>query len=228
MSNLIDETPEAYDWITFEKSERKGSLVFGSFEAGVIWTDELINGEVIGGVDPSHIITQINSKGWPLNRDHDPGLPMGRVVAAKSFVSPSNRKFVVAILGFYVDELKLSFDDLGVDSNPEAYPPQVIDVIFDGFWLDIATDPREVDSQWIEDVLNDVPLAVKQHELSLNAEDWQHELIRIGLPYILFVCSPFVTAIAQEAGKNVYAETRKWLQGFWNKLDSRKDPIGCV
>ena len=226
MSDLIAETPEAYSWVTDEKSKRAGNSIFGSFQAGVIWIDEPdLDGEVIGGADPSRRIAQINSEGWSLYRGHDPGLPSGRSIAAKLFVSPSGRKFVAAILGFYVDELRLSFDDLGVDSNPEASSPLLLDAISNNGWLDIATDPREVDSQWLENVLENAPLRVVQRELSHNAEDWQHELIRIGLVYASIVWNPFVTTVAQEAAKDVYVGIRKWLRNFWRELSSRRDPV---
>lgn len=226
MSDLITETPEACSWIAREKARRTGDYAFGSFQAGVIWVNEPCpDGEIIGGTDPSTMIDQINNEGWPLYRGHDPGLPSGRSIAAKLFVSPSGRKFVVAIFGFYVDKLRRSFDDLGVDSNQEASSPLMLDALSNDWRLYIATDPREVDPQWLENVLRNAPLPVVQQELSHNAEDWQHELIRISLPYVLFVWNPFVTTIAQEAAKDVYAGTRRWLRNFLNELGSRKNPI---
>ena len=124
MSNLIDETPEAGSWIVSERSRYLENIAFGNFIPAVIWTDEPdIDGELIGGADPPELISQINSEGWPLYQGHDPGKPSGRVIAAKLFVSPNHRKFVAAILGFYTDEKKLSFDDLGVNPNPDASSP---------------------------------------------------------------------------------------------------------
>ena len=226
MTDLIAETPEATSWVVYEKSQRIGNSVFGNFHAGVIWIDDRdLDGEPIGGEDPSEMIAQINRDGWPLYRGHDPRFPSGRVIAAKPFVSPSGKSFVAAILGFYVDELKLSFDDLGVDSNPEVSSPLVIDAILNDCRLDIATDPREVNSQWLENVLRGAPLPVVHQKLSHNAEDWQHELIRIGLPYVLFVWNPFVTTIAQETAKDIYPRTRRWLRSLWDQLVSCRNPI---
>jgi hypothetical protein len=226
MSNLIAETPEACSWIAREKSKRTGDSVFGSFQAGVIWIDEPSpDGEIIGGVDPSTMVDQINNEGWPLYQGHDPGFPIGRTITAKIFVSPSGKSFVAAILGLYVDELKLSFNGLEVDSNPEASSPLVLDAISNNCWLDIATDPREVDSRWLEDVLSNAPLPVVQRELSHNAEDWQHELIRVGLVYASIVWNPFVTTVAQEAAKDVYAGIHKWFRNLLSELGSRRDPV---
>ncbi len=229
MSNLITKTPEACSWIAREKSRRTGDSIFGSFQGGVIWIDKpCSDGEIIGGADPSTMIDQINNEGWPLYRGHDPGFPSGRSIAAKLFVRPSGQSFVAAILGFYVDELKLSFNALEVDSNPEASSPLVLDAISNDCWLDIATDPREVDSRWLENMLYNAPLPVVQRELSHNAEDWQHELIRIGLVYASIVWNPFVTTVAQEAAKDVYAGIHKWLRNSLSELSSCKDPVICV
>jgi hypothetical protein len=226
MSNLIAETPEACSWIAREKSRRAGDSVFGSFQAGVIWIDEpCSDGEIIGGADPSTMIDEINNESLPLYRGHDPGFPSGKIIEAKLFVSPNGKRFVAAILGFYVDELRLSFDDLGVNSNPEASSPLELDVISNNWRIDFAIDPREVDSQWLESVLYNAPLRVVQKEMSYNAEDGLHELIRIGLPYVLLVWNPFVTTVVQEAAKDVYAGTRKWLRNVWSKLSSCRDPV---
>jgi hypothetical protein len=226
MSDLIDETPEANSWVTGERLRLTGHSVFGDVQAGVIWTDNLApDGEVIGGADPSRMIDEINGEGWPLYRGHDPGLPSGRSIAAKLFVSPSGKKFVAAILGFYVDNLKFSFDDLGVDSNPEALSPLVLDAIPNNCWLDISTDPREVDTRWVANILRDSPLRIVQRELSHNTGDWQNELIRVGLVYAALVWNPFVTKITQEAAKDVYDGIRQWLRNLWSELGSLKDPI---
>lgn len=112
-----------------------------------------------------------------------------------------------------------------MDPNPDASSPSELGAISDECWLDIAVDPREIDSQWLEDILQDPPLPVVQQELSHNAEDWQQELIRIGLVYATIVWNPFITTITQEAAKDVYAGIRQWLSSFWNKLASCKDPI---
>jgi hypothetical protein len=226
MSDLITETPEAYSWIADERSKRNGDSVFGSFQPGVIWTDNpIIDGEIVGGADPSRMIDEINSEGWPLYRGHDPGFPSGRTIAAKLFVSPSGKKFVAAILGFYADNLKFSFDDLGVDSNPEASSPLVLDAIPNSCWLDISTDPREVDPRWLANVLHNSPLPIVERELSHNTGDWQNELIRVGLIYTALVWNPFVTTVAQESAKDVYAGIRQWLRKLWSGLSALQDPI---
>lgn len=226
MADLIAETPEAYSWVMRKKLECLGDYVFGHFEPGVIWIDNSsVGGEPIGVTDPSVLVSEINTKGWPLYRGHDPGLPSGKVIAAKLFISQNGINFVAAILGFYVDRLKLNFDDLGIDSNPEVSSPLELGPIPNDCWLDISTDPREIDPQWLQNVLRDPPLPVVQRELSHNAEEWEHELIRIGLVYLLIVWNPFITTVAREAAKDVYSGTRQWLRNVWDNLVSCRDPI---
>jgi hypothetical protein len=87
--------------------------------------------------------------------------------------------------------------------------------------LYIGTDPREVDPKWLKNVLCDAPLPVVQDELSHNAEDHLHELIRITLPYALLLWNPFVTTFTQELAKDVY----KWFRNLLGKLSSLKNPV---
>jgi len=174
------------------------------------------------------LVEEINTKGLPMFKGHDPGFPVGRTVAAKLFTSPGGVKFVAAILGQYESQQLLSFALLEVDPTPTAYSPSILDPLNDNLWLNFATDPREVDAKWVDDVLRDAPLRVERIELSHNAADPQGELIRITLAYVALVWNPFVTAIATEAGKDAYAAIRQWLRGVWNKLAERRNPLVVV
>jgi hypothetical protein len=91
--------------------------------------------------------------------------------------------------------------------------------------IEIATDPREVDSEWLDDALGDAPQEIVRHQLSHNAADAVQELIRIGLPYILLVWNPFVTSVASEAGKQTYAALHQWLRQLLERLAGRPQPI---
>lgn len=129
MAFLIDETPEAKAWVdryiaTPSRGDRLGRLV-----SAVIWTDGFLeNGEPLGGSDPSAMVTEINDRGWPLTHGHDPGLPAGRVIAARVFKSPNGTQFIAAILAYYeLDQIK-SFTALGVDPSPSVTPPESLPV----------------------------------------------------------------------------------------------------
>ncbi len=226
MRDLIKDTPEASAWVERGTAEHSNDLVFGKMAFGVIWTDDS-DGEPVGSPGPSELIAEINTTGWPMFRGHDPGFPVGRTVAAKLFRSPSGVKFVAAILGQYEDRQRLSFASLELDTTPTASPPSFLDALNDDCRLVFATDPREVDERWVDDVLRDAPLRVERTELSHNAADPQAELIRIGI-YAALVWNPFVKAIATEAGKDTYASISHWMRGLWNKLADRRNPIVVV
>ncbi len=226
MGGLINDTPEASAWVDRAITEHSNDRALGKIRSAVLWTDTPgPDGEPVGCADPSDLIEEINTDGLPMFRGHDPGFPVGRVVAAKLFTSPVGVRFVAAILNLYEDRNLLSFDSLKIDPTPTVSSPSVLDALNDDCWLNFATDPREVDTQWIDDVLSDAPLRVERTELSHNAAEAQGELIRITLVYAALVWNPFVTAIATEAGKDVYAGIQQWLHRLWNKLRERRNPI---
>lgn len=225
MESLIERTPEAAAWATEEKAKRSSGGVFDHVRSAVIWVDEPgPNHEAIGGSDPTALVTEINEVGQPLFRQHDPGNLLGRVVAAKTFVAPDGIRFVAAVLGFYGERTRLRFSDLGVDPALPASQPSMLPALPGEPWLVVATDPREVDSEWVDALLEDPPLRVKRQRLSHNAAESVSELIVVGLPYLLVVWNPFVTAIAQQAGKDAYAATHGWMRKLWAKLQERRNP----
>jgi hypothetical protein len=228
MPNLIDETPAAFAWVerlfrTLPESTNLGKLV-----SAVLWTDGYLHdGEPIGGNDPSALVDEINNLGFPILRGHDPGLPAGRILAAQVFTSPSGSRFVAAILTIYEPDHQLAFAALGVDPVPSVTSPTTLGPL-DGAWIDFGTDPREVDSHWLEEVLEGAPLSVKRIDLSNNAAESVKELIRIGLPIAVLIWNPLVTTVANEAAKDIYAGIRDWLRKLWQKLKERHDPIVVV
>jgi hypothetical protein len=226
MCDLVKDTTEASAWVGRAITEHSNDRVFGKIISAVIWTDEPgPDGTPVVNVDPSNLIVAINAEGLPMFRGHDPGLPVGRTLAAKLFTSPSGVKFAAAIIGLYEDQQRLSFSELGLDPNPPVSPPSFLDRLNDDCWLDFATDPREVDAQWLDEVLRSAPLRVKRIELSHNAAEPQGELIRIGLVYAALIWNPLVTTIATEAGKDLYAGIRQWLRSLLNKLTERRNPV---
>ncbi len=229
MSNLIDASPEAAAWVQQAIIANEGARAFGKSLGSVIWTNTKgPDGVPVAGDDPLDLIAEINSTGLPLFKGHDPGFPVGRVVAARLFENPVAGKFVAAILGFYDDNKRLNFSDLAVDPFPPASSPAALNELDANAWLEFATDPREVDTQWANEVLRDFPLKVKRVELSHNAAEAQSELIRIGLVFVALVWNPFVTTVATEAGKAAYAGIHQWMRGLWSKLSERNNPIVVV
>jgi hypothetical protein len=226
MRNLIDDTPEALAWADREIAKHTEGQVFGRLARGLIWTNGPgSDGEPVDIGDPSEYVAEINAIGLPTFRNHDPGFPVGRVIAAELFTSPAGVIFAAVIFGIYEDQQRVSFASLELDPAPAASSPAIVEGLSDRYWLDFATDPREVDAKWADEVVRDAPLRVKRTDLSHNAAEAQGELIRVGLAYVVLVWNPFVTAIATEAGKDAYAGIRHWLQRLWNKLSELRNPV---
>ena len=229
MHDLIRDTPQASAWVDRAIIEHSNDRVLGKIVGGVPWTDEAgPDGGPVGSIEPSDLIAEINTKGLPMFKGHDPGFPVGRALAAKLFTSPSGIRFVAAILTLYEDRHRLSFSELHLDATPTVSSPAILASLNDDCWLDFATDPREVNSHWADEVLRDAPLRVKRIELSHNAAEAQGELIRIGLVYAALVWNPFVTTIATEAGKDAYAAIRQWLRSLWDRLTECRNPVVVV
>ena len=183
------------------------------------------DGEPVDIGDPSAYVAEINTTGLPKFRNNEPGIPVGRVIAAELFTSPAGVKFAAVIFGIYEDQQRVSFASLGLDPIPVASSPAVLEELNDGYWLDFGTDPREVDTQWTDEVVQSAPLRVERIDLSHNAAEAPGELLRIGLAYMVLVWNPFVTAIATEAGKSTYAGIHHWLERLWNKVSELRNPI---
>jgi hypothetical protein len=120
---------------------------------------------------------------------------------------------------------RLSFSDFGFDTTAVVPSPTSLPVLPDSCWINIATDPREIEADWLEDVLRDAPMHVERTELSHNAADAPHELIRVGLLFLTLIWNPYVTAIATEAGKNSYASLHKWVRNLLTELADRNNPV---
>jgi hypothetical protein len=78
------------------------------------------------------------------------------------------------------DPWAVRFSDFGFDTAAAVASPSSLPVLPDSCWINLATDPREIEPGWLEDVLLDAPMHVEWTELSHNAADAPHELIRLG------------------------------------------------
>ncbi|WP_323566488.1 hypothetical protein, partial [Pseudomonas sp. RTB2] len=213
------------DWVD-SAIQRYSAGIFGKLVPAVIWTDARHdNGEQLVPVDPLELVAKINENPHILLHNHDPGRPKGQVLESAYFETGGGGKFVAAILGYYAGGDVLNFRGLGLDIKASVPPPATLPMMPDGSWIQFATDPREVDKSWIDQVTSDAPLRVGRTELSHNAADSAQELIRLGLIYLAIVWSPFVTSIASEAGKSTYAATHVWLRKLLGRMADRRNPI---
>jgi hypothetical protein len=224
MSDLLD-TLTARDWVD-DAILRHSKGVFGKIVPAVIWSDRRGNdGELLVPADPIELVAHFNSTPIIILHNHDPGRPKGQVLESANFESEGGEKFIAAVLGFYAGGEVLDFRGLGLDTKALAPPPEKLPVLPDGTWIQIATDPREVDAVWLDQITSDAPLRIERTELSHNAQDFLQELIRIGLPYLVIVWNPFITSIASEAGKGTYVAIHGWVRKLLTKLADRRNPV---
>ncbi len=225
MSDLLNETIAARDWADSAIGRYSGSI-FGKLVAGVIWSDARDHdGELLVPLDPSDLVVRINKNPHILLHSHDPGRPKGQVLQAANFETEAGEKFVAAVFGYYVGGDVLSFLGLGLDTKSSVVSPSILPVLPGNCWIQLATDPKEVDSTWLDNVADAAPIHIERTELSHNAAESAQELIRIGLIYLAVVWNPFITSIASEAGKSTYAAINAWVRKLLEKLADRRNPI---
>lgn len=224
MSNLL--TPAAQDWVE-NTIQRHSKGIFGKLESAIIWTDVRgSDGELVVPIDPIKHVFEINKNPWVLLNGHDPGKPIGQMLESANFESEDGRKFIVAVLGYYAGGEVLNFRScLDFDEETLVLSPESLPILPETCWIEIATDPREVSASWLDLVTRNAPLSVKRTELSHNAADYFHELIKICLPYATIVFVPFITSISSEAGKDTYVMLRKWVKNLLAKQTELRDPI---
>lgn len=227
MSNLLT-IPEARDWVK-AAIQRHSNGIYGEIKSAVIWTNEKdINGELIVPVDPTKLVAKINDDPFIILHNHDPGMPKGQMLESAYFQSDSGEEFVAAVLGFYAGGDVLEFANLNFDLNSIKQSPKILPPMPLEYWIELAVDPREVDTEWLDQVTAYAPLRVKHTELSHNALEVEQELIRLGLGYLAIVWNPFVTAVASEAGKRTYAALHEWLSKLLRSMADRRNPLLAI
>lgn len=226
MSPLMKEHAEAGAWVEEQREALSQHRAFARIEGCIVWADTRdTNGNQLVPVDSQAILDEINSEGLPLLVGHDPGAPSGRIMAARLFTDADGRRFVAAVAGIYSNETRVGFADLGLTEPIEATPPTQLPSLPNNFGFQIATDPREVSTEWLDELTHDAPVGIVRRDLSHNAAEPLQELIRIAWPYVVVVWNPFVTTIAKEAGKDAYAAVHQWFRKFLTRLSERMNPI---
>jgi hypothetical protein len=224
MANLLAESSDARAWAEATTTSLKVRSEFGSFTQGVLWAEASEPAKSISIV-PEQLAEQINAQGQALLLGHDPGKPLGRVLAAKVFKALDGRKFIAGVLGFYNGAAQAGFSQFGVDLSAEPSPPTSLPSLNEKQWIEIAVDPRDVENAWVNLAAEGAPIQVKRQALNNNAAEATTELIRLTLPYVALIWNPFVTAIASEAGKDVYKALRGWVANFMRRVSERKNPL---
>lgn len=225
MSDFLNKHSGAQAWL-HQAKQRYSNGVFGTLVPAVIWTNASnAAGELLVPLNPVDLVSKINREPFILLKNHDPGCPKGQVLESAIFENEKGEIFVAAILGYFFGGEVLSFSDLDFDLFSPVSSPEKLPLLPKKYWVQLAVDPREVEDAWVEAVSRDAPIEIERTQLSHNAADSEHELIRVGLGYLLLVWNPFVTAIATEAGKATYTAAHAWLRKLFGKLADRRNPI---
>ncbi|MGU5813882.1 hypothetical protein ACV1EC_03130 [Aeromonas hydrophila] len=224
MSNFLDK-PYVREWVC-SASQNYSTHIFGKVGHGVVWSDVRDeNDNLLIPLDPVGLVAGINSEPFIMTDGHDPGKPKGQLLKSKLFVDEGGRQFVVAIFGYYAGGDLLLFETLGFDTKASAPIPQRLPELNPDTRVQLAIDPREVDKPWLDQLIAKAEVPIEFLPRSNNAANSALEFITIGLPYVLLVWNPFVTAIASEAGKATYAAFAKWCRSLLVALESRKNPV---
>lgn len=226
MGNLIDDSPEAEAWLDAAIAGHSDKGVFSHISGSVVWSDSRGEGEnVILPFDPTEIVAGINERPLPLQRDHDPGRPIGKVLEAAQFKTLDGRAFVAAVLGFYDPTVLKGFRALGIDiaetaATPDSLPPLPAD-----FRIIVEADPKEVSVSATADLVSDLGVPVEVGRRSHNSAEAAQQLVAIGVTFTVLVWNPLVKTFAEEAGKDVYKLARTALKTLLERTGVLDNPL---
>lgn len=226
MPDLVERTPAATAWMAHALAAFQNNAVFGQVRPAVIWTDATdTQGKLIVPLDPTELAAQINQASYPLQVGHDPGRPMGAMVAAEAFKSPAGERFVAAVVGFYDGAPRVGFRDLDLDLAAPIVSPDRLPGLPGNFRLYLAADPREVSASWLADVMLDAPFEVEFDERSYNAAEAPHQFISVAVAYLMLVWNPFSKAFIEAAGKDAYAAAHAWIRRLIERVARLQNPV---
>lgn len=222
---LVDRTPEAGAWLDDTSSRFQAMGNYGKILIATLWSDEKgEDGKPVVDIDPDYIVIQICSGQFPLLLDHDPGHPLGRILEAKKFTTPDGVDFIAGVLGLYAGQ-RLSFEDLRLYSYEGCFQSINTQPLPEQCWILLSADPRDVTSQWVQDVISNTPIPVKAQQASYNAKTSRAQLIRIGLAFTALSWNPYTSVIASEAAKDTYTAIKNSLLVLVKKVSELDNPI---
>jgi hypothetical protein len=91
MSDLIAGCAEASAWVerTIAALNRNGT--FGKIVSAVVWSDATApDGELLVDADPAKLVASVSTTDYLILRGHDPGFPLGKVLAAEAFTGAAS------------------------------------------------------------------------------------------------------------------------------------------
>lgn len=226
MPDLIEKNLQASAWMNAALATHAGNIVFGRLASSVIWSNATdSNGVLLVPLDPKQLAAKINASHFPLLLGHDPGRPLGKMVAAEVFENSTGEVFVAAVLGFYEGAPRLGFADLGLDPAANVSSPATLPALPSELRFELAADPREVELASLNELACEAPIPVDVQERSNNAAETSATFVTVSVLFMALVWNPFVTTFANEAGKDAYAAVRNWLKKLTGRLAERRNPL---
>lgn len=226
MPDLIEKNPLASAWMKAALATHAGNTVFGRLASSVIWSNATdANGVLLVPLDPKQLVTEINASHFPLLLGHDPGRPLGKMVAAEVFENPTGEVFVAAVLGFYEGAPRLGFADIGLDPVASVASPETLPALPSQVRFELTADPREVEFATLYELANEAPVPVDVQERSNNAAEAATTFVTVSVLFMALVWNPFITTFANEASKDAYASVKNWLKKLTVRLAERKSPL---
>lgn len=226
MKSLIEESPDAEAWVDITIALHDARGLYARVLGSVIWSDlRDDSGSIILPFDPADVVAKVNEQPLPLQREHDPGRPLGKVLEAAQFQTTDGRRFVAAILGFYDSAHVVAFDAFGIDHSGASPRPSSLPDLPAGFRLAVEADPKEVSPLVMADLVKDLGVPVEVEQRSHNSAEAPQQLLVIGVAFSLLVWNPFVKTIGQEAGKDAYRLARDGLRSLLERAGVLDNPL---
>jgi hypothetical protein len=164
--DLIDETPEAQQFLTNVKLSLQNRKVFqgehfGGIVAGVLSSTGVDSqGEAFEIRDLQALVERVERSRLWIWREHDPLIhPIGRALAAQLFYAPESEKYFVAgLVGYYDGNQIPSFKDVGIDvSQLAGIAPQEVQVRELTADVSIEFNPHEVSLEFVKEISLSAP-----------------------------------------------------------------------
>jgi len=138
MTNLIESSEAASEWLTQTKMELSNANIFGDVKESMIWVSKTdTTGNLIVKADPYKLRDEIRSSEYPIFLGHDAGFPIGRVIEAEVFTNASDQTFVVALLGLYAGRHQ-SFPETLMMNLPHVKPPSELPTLPESTFIELA------------------------------------------------------------------------------------------
>lgn len=226
MGSLVSDCPEAEVWLDEITDAILATGAYGSVIGGVVWSDAKdATGQVILPIDPAELVASINAAPLPLQHEHDPGRPQGKVLQARQFETRDGQQFVAAVMGHYSASALMRFGSFDIDTNAMSPLPAFLPDLPGDFAIMLDVDPRDVSPADIAAITADLEVPTVYGRRSHNAAEASQQLIAYGIVFAALVWNPLVKTLGQEVTKDLYKLARDALARMIERAGRLKNPL---